>query len=358
MELDARPSRLAVWLLLVALACASVTIATPSASAQAAGDHIQAFGRAPHVGSLDTLSASGVAVSDATPVGMASTPTGLGYWLLLADGNVYTFGDAGFFGSMSTLRDAGLHIDAAAVIVALAATPTGLGYWLVDDRGGVYTFGDARFFGAPASEAITEPVVGFAATARGDGYRVLTSDGRVRSYGLAPDHGSASILPGEGALALAAAPTDSGYWVVTPHDRHAVGAPPLPAGSGSGRRIVYSNSRQRVWLVEASGAVSHSWLVSGRRGIPAPGTYRVFSKSPSSAAGPTGGLRLGHMVRFARGQRLAIGFHAIPTARGRPIQGIDELGEFRSAGCVRQDPRDAATLYAWAPIGTAVVVTP
>ncbi|HLF99104.1 MAG TPA: hypothetical protein VI916_01445, partial [Acidimicrobiia bacterium] len=277
MELDARPSRLAVWLLLVALACASVTIATPSASAQAAGDHIQAFGGAPHVGSLDTLSASGVAVSDATPVGMASTPTGLGYWLLLADGNVYTFGDAGFFGSMSTLRDAGLHIDAAAVIVALAATPTGLGYWLVDDRGGVYTFGDAgffgsipglqgaglvgpvrimalaatptglgywlvddrggvytfgdaRFFGAPASEAITEPVVGFAATARGDGYRVLTSDGRVRSYGLAPDHGSASILPGEGALALAAAPTGSGYWVVTPHDRHAVGAPPLPAG--------------------------------------------------------------------------------------------------------------------------------
>jgi lipoprotein-anchoring transpeptidase ErfK/SrfK len=64
------------------------------------------------------------------------------------------------------------------------------------------------------------------------------------------------------------------------------------------------------------------------------------------------------MVRFARGQRLAIGFHAIPTANGRPIQGVDELGQYRSHGCVRQAPGDAARLYDWAPLGTTVVVTP
>ena len=33
-------------------------------------------------------------------VGMASTPDGGGYWLAAADGGVFTFGDAGFSGSM------------------------------------------------------------------------------------------------------------------------------------------------------------------------------------------------------------------------------------------------------------------
>jgi hypothetical protein len=30
---------------------------------------------------------------------MASTPDGGGYWLVAADGGVFSFGDAGFFGS-------------------------------------------------------------------------------------------------------------------------------------------------------------------------------------------------------------------------------------------------------------------
>jgi hypothetical protein len=30
---------------------------------------------------------------------MAATPSGKGYWLVAADGGVFSFGDAGFFGS-------------------------------------------------------------------------------------------------------------------------------------------------------------------------------------------------------------------------------------------------------------------
>ncbi|HVF12882.1 MAG TPA: L,D-transpeptidase, partial [Actinomycetota bacterium] len=60
--------------------------------------------------------------------------------------------------------------------------------------------------------------------------------------------------------------------------------PSLPDGSGDGRRVVYSNSQQRVWLVEDSGQVSASWLVSGRKGTPRAGTYKVFSKSRYSSA--------------------------------------------------------------------------
>lgn len=55
--------------------------------------------------------------------------------------------------------------------------------------------------------------------------------------------------------------------------------PAVPPDSGEGRRIVYSNSDQRVWLVEADGTVTDTYLVSGKKGVPAPGSYEVFSKS-------------------------------------------------------------------------------
>lgn len=134
--------------------------------------------------------------------------------------------------------------------------------------------------------------------------------------------------------------------------------PPLPSGSGEGRRIVYSNSGQRVWLVEEDGSVGASWLVSGRKGLPRAGTYKVASKSRySSARG--GALRLQYMVRFAKPRRLWIGFHSIPvTRRGQPIQSESQLGTYRSAGCVRQRLADSETMYHWAPLGTKVVVTP
>ena len=133
--------------------------------------------------------------------------------------------------------------------------------------------------------------------------------------------------------------------------------PPLPEGSGQGRRIVYSVEQQRVWLVEADEQVSASWLVSGRRGIPKPGTYHVFSRSRwSSASG--GRVRMEFMVRFVKTRGLAIGFHSIPVdRRGRPIQSEDELGQPRSRGCVRQKRADAEHLWNWAPNGTTVNVT-
>lgn len=133
--------------------------------------------------------------------------------------------------------------------------------------------------------------------------------------------------------------------------------PSLPEGSGQGRRIVYSVSGQRVWLVEANEQVSRSWLVSGRPGIPKPGTYQVYSRSRwSSASG--GRVRMEYMVRFVRTKGLAVGFHAIPVDRkGRPIQSEEELGQPRSRGCVRQRHPDAEHLWNWAPDGTTVNVT-
>lgn len=130
----------------------------------------------------------------------------------------------------------------------------------------------------------------------------------------------------------------------------------LPADSGSGRRVVYSVAQQRVWWVESNGAVVHTYLVSGRAGTPATGTYHVFSKSRYTTS-MNGKAKMEYMVRFARGRGAAIGFHSIPTdLRGRPLQSEAQLGTYRSAGCVRQRNLDAQYLYAWAPVGTKVVV--
>ena len=144
-----------------------------------------------------------------------------------------------------------------------------------------------------------------------------------------------------------------------PPDAAPVAAPAaagLPEGSGSGRRVVYSNGQQRVWLVEEDGVVSRTYPVSGRKGDPGPGTYQVFSRS-RHARSPAG-ARMAYMVRVARTSGLDIGFHAIPVGKRGPVQSESELGEFRSKGCVRQSVADAAHLWDWAPIGTTVVVTP
>ena len=132
--------------------------------------------------------------------------------------------------------------------------------------------------------------------------------------------------------------------------------PGVPEASGEGRRIVYSNGSQRVWLVEEDGTVARTYLVSGRRNFPRPGSYAVFSKSPTSRSGS---VRMQYMVRWYQSQRRAVGFHSIPTTRrGRPIQSEAQLGTFRSAGCVRQRLSDAQFLWEWSPVGTPVVVVP
>ncbi len=135
---------------------------------------------------------------------------------------------------------------------------------------------------------------------------------------------------------------------------------PLPDGSGAGRRIVYGNEAQRVWLVDDDEQILDTYLVSGRRGVPAPGEYEVFSKSELAFAGHDG-ITMRFMVRFATSSTsgLAIGFHSIPNrADGSPLQTEEQLGEYHSAGCVRQSFGHAADLYEWAGVGTRVVVLP
>lgn len=88
--------------------------------------------------------------------------------------------------------------------------------------------------------------------------------------------------------------------------------PPVPTDSGNGRRVVYSNSDQRVWLIDEEDTVVDSYLVSGKAGVPEPATYQVYSRSEVAYAGHDD-ITMRYMVRFAHGENLPIGFHPSPT---------------------------------------------
>jgi hypothetical protein len=138
--------------------------------------------------------------------------------------------------------------------------------------------------------------------------------------------------------------------------------PPAYPQVGSGKRIIYSNSQQRVWLIDANENLVDTYLVSGKLGIPHYATYKVFSKSVNAWA-PYDGITMKHMVRFVKpgtwGNQWSYGFHSIPRySNGQPMQTEDQLGTHRSGGCVRQADAKAKALYAWAPIGTPVHAIP
>ncbi|MCU1487831.1 MAG: Esterase [Actinomycetia bacterium] len=295
---------------------------------------VYAFGEALNLGSM-----AGKPLRDPI-VGMAATPSGAGYWLVASDGGIFSFGDARFAGSLG-----GRNL--VAPIVAIATAPSG--YWLIASDGGVFSFGGARFLGSTGGRLLTAPITSVATTGPGDGYWLAAADGKVFAFGTARDSGSGTGSP-EDVVAVAS-PRAGGYYLL-----RSPSGQPAPAGSGTGRRVVYSNPLQRVWLVGDDNLVDRTYLVSGRKGEPAAGTYQVYSRSSVTSAGHDG-ITMRKMVRFAHGDKLPIGFHDIPRrGDGTPLQTDDDLGGYRSSGCVRQGSADATYLWDWAPIGTKVVV--
>ncbi len=135
--------------------------------------------------------------------------------------------------------------------------------------------------------------------------------------------------------------------------------PAVPEDSGEGRRVVYSLSGQRVWLVAQDDYVIDTYLVSGRDWMPNVGSFRVWGKSERTQ-GYDPAYRMNWMVRFAVGSHGGtIGFHDLPLKNGRPVQTEADLGTANlSGGCVRQDSYHARMMFAWADIGTAVEVIP
>ena len=153
-------------------------------------------------------------------------------------------------------------------------------------------------------------------------------------------------------------PDSTGYYL-SPVASMGADAPPLPENSGSGRRVVYDRAGQRVWAVDDNERIVRSWLVSGSKfSNEEPGTHTVYSRSEMSTAW-NGQAFLPNMIRYQQTEIGHIGFHGIPrhVSDNSPYQTTEELGTRLSGGCQRQHDLDAEFLWAFADVGTTVVVT-
>ena len=163
--------------------------------------------------------------------------------------------------------------------------------------------------------------------------------------------------PASGKSATPGQPADDGLVPVDPSDSGPIDVA-LPGDSGSGKRVVFSQSRQRVWLVTEDEKVRRTYLVSGSISDNLDtGTFQVYSRD-KDAVGIDDSGTMRFFVRFTKGPSgAAIGFHDIPVDEGLPVQTIAQLGTPMSHGCIRQQAEDAIALWKFAPIGTTVVVT-
>jgi hypothetical protein len=189
-------------------------------------------------------------------VGMASTPTGNGYWLVATDGGIFTFGDARFYGSTGSL-----HLNRP--IVGMAPTPSGNGYWLVASDGGIFTFGDARFHGSTGGLPLVQPVVGMAASPSGNGYWLVAADGGIFTFGDAPFYGSiGGHRLNQPVVSMSATRDGRGYWFVASDGGvftygdagffGSMGGHPLPAPVIG---MAASPDGQGYWLTGTDGSV-------------------------------------------------------------------------------------------------------
>jgi len=207
-----------------------------------------AFGDAPSLGGAPSVVA-------AREIGMAATPDGQGYWIVGSDGGIYSFGDAGFFGSMG-----GQPLNRP--IVGMAATPDGAGYWLVASDGGMFSFGDAHFYGSTGAMTLNKPVVGMAATPDGAGYWLVASDGGIFSFGDASFYGSMGGTPlAQPVVGIAATSDGQGYMEVaadggifTFGDAHFYGS---AAGASSAMvvGVAMTSGGGGYWLASADGGI-------------------------------------------------------------------------------------------------------
>ncbi|MGO9027487.1 MAG: lipase family protein [Acidimicrobiales bacterium] len=190
----------------------TVDVAGPHASASTGYRLVASDGGVFSYGGAGFDGSMGGTTLNAPVVGTAPTPDGGGYWLVASDGGIFAFGDAGFYGSMG-----GTALNAP--IVGMAPSNDGKGYWLVASDGGIFAFGDAGFYGSMGGTPLDAPVVGMAANPDGNGYWLVGADGGVFSFGFAyidaPFYGSmggkALNLP---IVGITSSATGEGYWLV------------------------------------------------------------------------------------------------------------------------------------------------
>ncbi|UYQ66616.1 hypothetical protein [Streptomyces peucetius] len=156
-----------------------------------------------------------------------------------------------------------------------------------------------------------------------------------------PEDLSASKRPSAGSSATSPGPTSS----AKPKDPLTV-----PAGSGTGVRVVYALSDRRVWLVGANEKAKRTFEVMPSTVSPEPGTYTVTSRSGNVSG--SDGVPIEHVVRFATVNGVTVGFSAaVDGSMASPDPA-------KKTGGVRMERADGDALWVFATVGSKVVVVP
>jgi hypothetical protein len=142
----------------------------------------------------------------------------------------------------------------------------------------------------------------------------------------------------------------------TPSTSHSVsGAPakkkdqfPVPARSGTGKRVVYALHDRRVWLVGPTGARMRTFPVMPSTVNPPPGSYAVTTRAPQIPG--SDGVSVEHVVRFATVDGVTIGFSA--ALDGSMPSPDPKL----KTGGVRMSRVDGDALWSFADVGAKIVV--
>jgi hypothetical protein len=199
-------------------------------------------------------------------VGITPTADDGGYWLVASDGGVFSFGDTQFYGSIPGLgiapADSGAPRRLNAPIVGIVPTVDDHGYFMVGADGGVFSFGDAHFEGScPGIGGCSGAAVAVMPDASGSGYWLVTNSGHVYAFGDAINYGQPALsMPVTAAVRTS---DGKGYWLLYADGQVAAfgDAPNFtgPYGAVGGldpaTAIVITSDGGGVWIVSANGSV-------------------------------------------------------------------------------------------------------
>ncbi|MEV6650358.1 hypothetical protein [Streptomyces sp. NPDC051219] len=152
------------------------------------------------------------------------------------------------------------------------------------------------------------------------------------------------------ALPVKAQPSSTASAEATVPPKGKAGTTAVPANSGTGLRVVYSLSAKRVWLVGGAGEPAKTFEVMPSTVSPAPGTYKVTSRSGKITG--SDGIPIEHVVRFASVDNVNIGFSAAVDGS------VPTPDPARKTGGIRMTRGGGNAMWTFATISSKIVVVP
>lgn len=196
------------------------------------------------------------------------------------------------------------------------------GYRVLTDDGDVHSFGDAQPLGSMKGRSVKAPIVDVASTATGDGYWLVGADGGVFSFGDARFYGSTGgVRLNEPIVAIEATPTGQGYWLLARDGGVFTFGDARFHGSTGGRRL-----NSPIVDIGASSTDGY-WLLGADGGVFSFGPAAVFHGSATGLVATDGAVALGstpnghgYWIIERRGRVLGFG----------DAQGLGEVGAGRA----------------------------